>query len=82
MRGWRSGERGPKEGKRGETWAATYMTDLFSFSDLKKSSNLFFQKMQYWLIKVMVSGLTALAGMRHVEKGTGNGFCTRVGAGI
>ena len=48
----------------------------------KKSSNLFFQKMQYWLIKVMVSGLTALAGMHHVEKRTGNSFCTRVGAGI
>lgn len=31
-----------KEGKRGETWAATYMTDLFSFSDLKKIFKSFF----------------------------------------
>ena len=52
----------------GETWTATWMTDSFSFSNLKNLQIFFFQKMQYWLIKVMVSGLTTLAGMRHVEK--------------
>ena len=75
------GRAGRERKRERETCATTYLTDLLSFSDLKIFTS-FFQKMQYWLSKVMVSGLITLPEMHRAEKSSRERFVCQGGAGV